>query len=358
MKKNTLFIFVFCFLFLYFPFFSTFSSTEKTVERQILEVKYPEIAGTMPLYVEKSTLPDYIVYVVQFLIVLSIAVTIICIFGAGFSWLTANNDPHKIKEGRERFVSALFGLIIVFFSFLFLSSISPTMVELDDLKVSEIEESFPPGVYLSTEEIFPQDYTEEETETVHRITASSRNVEELGEGAKTIRIANHLDENNNVLGYYYAVVLHELPAFRGRCAFFINETNSPLDFSFSEKFSSITIIQINAFSNGKGKVVAYEKPSFNEEYPFQALNLSTRAFSPLSINGVWSLDIEGNYGVILSSGSDWNSSFNGCGIFFDTRPIYDLKGHSMNQCNTKKAAPFYAAYESCATHYIVLPLFR
>jgi hypothetical protein len=358
MRKNTLFVFVFFFFFLFCSFSSIRASTEKTVERQLLEVKYPEIAGTIPLYIEKSTLPDYIIYLVQFLIVLSIAITVICIFGAGFSWLTANNDPNKIKEGKERFASALFGLIIVFFSFLFLTSINPTMVELDDLKVSEIEEPFPPGVYLSTEEVFPQNYVEGETESTHRITTSSRDMEELGEGIKTIRIANHLDENNNVLGYYYAVVLHESPAFRGRCAFFINDTNIPLDFAFSEKFSSITIVQVNAFSNNKGKVVAYEKPSFNTEYPFQELNLSTREFSPLSINGVWSIDIEGNYGVILSSGSDWNSSSNGCGIFFDTRPIYDLKGHSMNQCNTKKAAPFYAAYESCATHYIALPLFR
>lgn len=357
MKKNNFFVFVFLSLILLSPVFFTFSTTEKTIEKQILEVKYPEISGTSPLYVEKSTMPDYVVYIVKFLIVLSLAITIISIFSAGFFWLTANNDPLKIKEGKDRFASAIFGLVIVFFSFVFLSSITPTMVELEDLTVIEIKESFPPGIYFSRKEVIPEEIEEEE-EDIFRITSSSRDVGEKGVGIKTIRIANHLDENNNVLGFYYAVVLHEETAFRGRCIFFINKTSEPLDFTFSETFSSVTVLQINANYKEEGKVVAYQSPSFNPNYPSQTLSLFTEMFTPLFINGVWSLDIEGNYGVILSSGYNWASSANGCAVFLDSRPIYDLKGHLINQCNTKKAAPYYAAYESCARYYAVFPLFK
>ena len=350
MKKIIFSLFIFFFL---FSFSVNFLFAQE--EEKYFEVDYPQIQEIRPVYVEGGGFPEFVTYMVYFLIAFSVAITIFSLIRGGLSWLTAKGDPYKIKEGRERINGAIFGLIIILSSSLFLSSINPQLIKMERLEIIETEESFPPGIYLSPEDYIPEN-PEEIGEDVFRISRPVRNLE--GFSVKTIRIANHLDNKGELAGYYYAVLLHGLPSYRGRCSLFINNETQFKDFSVPEGVTSVSIIQVRENPLVEGKVTAYMRPDFNENYPSQPLNTSGMGFSPLSINGVWSVDIEGKYAVVLASGNSWETTENGCGIFLDSKPIPDLKEHHMNKCNPIKSVPFFAAYESCSTHYTVFPLFR
>ncbi len=355
MKKILLITLLFSFLFS--PLAGSFVYTEEEAPRR-LEVEYPEIGGFRPVYMERDALPEYVIYIVQFLIFLAASITVFTLVTGGLIWVTAEGDPMKAKEGKERVASSVFGLIIVLSSVAFLSAISPTLIELEHLEeVAEIESPIPPGIYLSSRAYITEDL-KEMGEDVFRITSSNRNLRDMGEGTRSLRIVNQLNERGELMGYYYGVVIHELPAFRGRCEFFINDSVNPRDFSIPEDIASITIIRINADPPETGEVMAYARPDFNENHPYQTLRLFTERFTPLSIGEVWSIDIEGSYGVILGSGDSWQTTGDGCGVFLDSKPLPDLKGHHMNRCNPRREVPYYAAYDSCATHYITLPLFR
>ncbi len=324
-----------------------------------LEIDYPEIGGFRPVYEETGGISEYLLYITQFLIGLSIVVTVFSLVKAGILWMTSAGKPLKIKESKEQLSSALMGLLIILFSFVFLSAIDPTLLELKELEVIEVEETHPPGVYLSLSGEFPDEVEEEgEAEDVYRISSSVRNLEELRGRVESIRIANQTGQEGELIGYYYGVILHEEPAFRGSCEIFVNEGVEPEDFSVSGSVSSVTVIRIDENPPEEGGVTAYERPDFREDHPYQRLGRVTTSLNPLGIDGVWSIDIEGNYGVLLSSGSSWESMEDGCGVLLDGKPIPDLKGHHMNRCNPRRETPFFAAYESCATHYAVFPLFQ
>ncbi len=343
------------FLFLCILFLSLCSNLFALEGERYFEVDYPKIQEIKPVYVEGGGLPEYITYMVYFLIAFSIIITIFSLIRGGISWITARDDPAKIKDGRDRIGGAIFGLIIILSSSLFLSSINPRLVKMERLEVIETEESFPPGIYLSPREYIPEEIEEMEDD-IFRISRPLRNLEDFS--VKSIRIANHLDGSGNLAGYYYTVVLHELPSYRGRCILFANDGVAPKDFLVPEGVSSISIIQTRETPLVEGKVVAYMRPDFNENYPFQTLDTLSVGFIPLSIKGVWSVDIQGKYAVVLSSGNSWETTGEGCGVFLDSKPIPDLKEHHMNKCNPIKSVPFFAAYESCSTHYAIFPLFR
>ncbi len=324
-----------------------------------MEVNYPEIGGLSSTHLIGESLPDYLIYIVQFLVAFAVIVSVFSIISGGVLWVTSGGNPLKIKEGKEKFSSAILGLIIILSSYTFLFSLNPDLTEVDDPVIEERKESHPPGIYLSAENAIPLDF-EEISDDVRRIERSKRNLEELGGSIRTIRIANPLNNRGEVTDYYYGVLIQEDRGFRGRCEFLVNPSPEVKDFTINDNknISSVTVIQINANPPERGFVTAHSRPDFREDYPYETLNLNALSMQRLSINGVWSLDIEGSYGVVLSSGEDWETSDDGCGVFLESNPISDLKGHHMNLCNPRKITPIYAAYDSCSTHYVALPLFR
>ncbi len=348
MKKYLLLIFL-----LLLPLSSFLSAQETT---RGFEVDYPQIGDIQLSYTEGEGLSSYIAYMVYLLIFISLLITVVSLIRGGLSWLNAKGDPLKIKEGKEKITGSIFGIIIILSSVTFLSSINVNLIKLEELEVLEVvEETVPPGIYLSSLPYVPED-TQEYGENIRRTTNSIRNLEDFD--VKSIRISNQLDSRGDILGYYYAIVVHELPAYRGRCTIFVNNDIYPKDFTLPGEISSISVIRVNASPLDIGGVVGYMRPDFNERYPSQPFLRQTYNLLPLTINGIWSLDITGHYAVILSSGNSWDTSTNGCGVFLESKPIPDLKEHHMNKCNERREVPFFAAYESCATHYAVLPLFR
>ncbi len=354
-QKNSLLKFtLFLFLVIIFSFFSIYPLFSSNGG---FEVDYPEIEGIKPVYSEGDGLPEYIIYMVYLLIIIALLVTVFSLIKGGFLWMTANDKPLQIKDARGQITSAVFGLVIVLSSFVFLNSINPSLVELEELEIIEVEEEFPPGIYLSSETTFPPNI-DDYSGHIYRIEHSVRNLEEMN--VRSIRIANQVLRGGELLqkhGYYYGIVIHSKRGFQGGCDFIYNENPEPQDFSVPEGISSITVIQIPLDPLEIGGVEVYLRPDFNEKYSSQYLGRYNKDFKPLSIQEVWSMDINGLYGVILSSGNNWESSDN-CGVFLQSKPLPDLKGHHMNKCSPQDKVPIFSGYKSCATHYIIVPLFR
>ena len=337
----------------------------------LLELYYPEIREIQPTHADAETFPLYINYLVYLLVAVAAMITVISLIRGGISWLTAQGDPAKIKEGRDRITSSVFGLIIILSSFVFLDSINPDLKRIHELEVVEIEEpDFAPGIYLSSETTIPEE-REDMGEEVRRIRGPIRDLDDFE--LRSLRIVNAVSQDGGLLEYgrgegeipltfYYAIVLHKDPGYRGNCALLLNDGPEPKDFTdLPEGVSSITVMQVNKNPVDPGRVVAYQKPDFNESYPFQSLSAATQELTSLipqlRVN-TWSFDVVGKYGVILASGHSWETTNNGCGVFLDSKPMPDLKQHHMNKCEPNYDPPHFGSYKSCSTHYAVFPLFR
>lgn len=314
---------------------------------------YHPIEGVVGEGVTREGFPEHLIYIVQFLVVLAIAITILSLVRSGLLWMVSEGDPLKIKNAKEQLVSALMGFLIILSSYLILSALDPLLVEVGDVSLQEKDEEVFPGVHFSFEDEF-----NEEGE-VYRATAPVRNLEELGEELRSFRIINQTDEEGDLVGYYYGVVLHEDPSYRGRCEFFVNTDPDPKDFEVPGEFSSVTVVRIseNYHPREESYVKVYELPDFREEGGVERLDAQERGLTPLSLEEVWSMDIKGRYGIVLSSGDSWETTKEGCGVFLNSKPIADLKGHHMNTCDPLEGAPLFASYKSCATHYVAFPLF-
>ncbi len=337
----------------------------------LLELNYPEIREIQPTYADAQTFPLYINYLVYLLVAVGAIVTVISLIRGGMSWLTAQGDPAKIKEGRDRITSSIFGLIIILSSFVFLDSINPDLKSIHELEIIETEEpDFAPGVYLSSENTIPDD-REEMGEEVRRIRGPIRDLGNFE--LRSLRIVNAVSQDGGLLEYdrgegevpltfYYAIVLHKEPGYRGNCVILLNDESEAKDFTnLPEDVSSITVIQVNENPVEPGRVVAYQKPDFNENYSFQNLDTTTKELTslvPQLRRDLWSFDVVGKYGVILASGHNWETTNDGCGVFLDSKPAPDLKQHHMNICDPNYDPPHFGSYKSCSTHYAVFPLFR
>jgi hypothetical protein len=88
-----------------------------------LEVPIPGLTSTC-----LPALPDYIVAIFNF----SLMIVGIVVFGAllygGFRWLTSAGNPAALSDAKDQIFSALLGLIILFSAWLILNTINPELV--------------------------------------------------------------------------------------------------------------------------------------------------------------------------------------------------------------------------------------
>ncbi len=355
------------------------------------EVAYPEIGGYAPETTD-SSFPVYVRYIAQFLIFLGVLLAVFSLVRGGFLWVTSAGDPAKIKDSKEKVSAAILGLIIVLGASLFLSSINPSLTDFgdeDELKEkverSIVQDVHPPGIYLSKIGISGTN-TDDLEKMIHgedpdviRVMNSIRNLQGKGDGINTIRVVNQTDRGGELIGFYYALVLHENSGFQGKCHVIVsNEKEKDFDVSHIDSFSSITLIQVaddpplhnNVMVGG---VNLYAHPDFRGEVDELEIATVNNNFNLLPLTNtsqsVWSVEVirrnpeqrglseEGKFAIILSSGDTWESSEQ-CSVFLDSRAIPDLKMHHMNKCDEQTHMPIFSAYRSCATHYMVLPLYR
>ncbi len=377
-----------------------------------LEGEYPLIDGVT--VDEETQLPEYIEYIVRILIFTSIAVTLFALVRGGVLWISSQGDPTKIKDSKEQFLSAVMGLIIVLSSFVFLSTISPDLVEIDhkeeleDRREDVVNGDIFFGIYLSKDENISQyednidnlrEYLREDTKEdifegavegkrVYRKESSIWDLDDLSKEINSIVIVNPVNEEGELIGYYYGVVLHSEVGRRGKCEFIVNKETEPKivnagDFNASGDFSSMTVVQISTEEKPRRRgdhLTLYERPYFDIEYDSQKImgkkegdskeniefGFGIGAFYPIEIDGVWSIERSGNFGLILTSNSKWdtggwNDNTNDCAVFLETRSQPDLKNHHINKCNRREPKPFLINYDSCVKNegfYSLFPIFE
>jgi len=140
-KKLCLILFLTIFLIL---IFGGISSAQPN-----LEVNYPEFGG------QKVTpyLPDYVQYIYYAVIGISGIIALVMLIGAGTKYIMSAGNPEKMKDAREQIKAAIFGLIILFASYLIINIINP---ELTILRLTPTDPSLPElssGVYFCTKKV-------------------------------------------------------------------------------------------------------------------------------------------------------------------------------------------------------------
>ncbi len=353
MKKNLLLSLLILLLFLSFvdPVFS-----------QGLEVEYPTIDEYRPVSMDPGGFPEYLRYFIRFLTIGAGVVAFGALTYGGFLWMTSEGEPLKLQKSKSRIIASFVGLLIIISSYILLGSINPTLVELERVEIEEVDDVRSPGVYLSLSGSFHEGNPEEIKENVRKITSSERSLGSLMGEIKAVRIVNPTDASGEMI-YRYVVVLHGEESFRGECEFLLtnmdNHNFTNIRGEILENTSSVSVVRAEKYGTEPyGRVIAYDKPEFQEGSGWQRLFVTaTDHFAPLEVEP-WSIEVEGSYAVILASGSDWNQMDDECAVFAASRPITSLVGHYMNRCSPYFFSAFFAAYRSCATHYASFPLYR
>lgn len=112
-QQNRFTLVIFCF-FLLFPL-PVFSQ----------QLDYPEISGLTPA--PGITIEEFAHYLYQFSLVAGAILAIGFFIYGGFSYLTSAGNVNKMKEAKDQIVSSLLGLLILFSSYLILSSLDPQL---------------------------------------------------------------------------------------------------------------------------------------------------------------------------------------------------------------------------------------
>ncbi len=331
-----------------------------------VEVEYPEIEGWRPETTEPGEFDEYIRYVARFLTILASLIAFGALIYSGFMWITSAGEPLKLQESKRRIIASLAGLLIILSSYILLGSISPSLVTLVEMDVEVVEEIHSPGVYLSLSGQFHDGNPELIMENVRKINSSEAGLGGLQGEIKALRIVNPTEDDKpgSSIVYRHLVVLHGEENFRGECTL-LTTSNAAQEFTITsperEKMASISIARVEAGGDPYGGVIAYDRPEFRQGSGWQTLTPTGTTLQSLSIDGVWSVAIEGSYAVILAGGANWNqmnANKRECALFATSTPLVNLTGHYMNRCNPYWYSAFFAAYESCSTHYALFPLYR
>ncbi|MCX6760155.1 MAG: pilin, partial [Candidatus Nealsonbacteria bacterium] len=153
MKYSKINIFFIAILLLIFacPLISMAQSSSSAIPAPQLEIDYPSLEpfATNPptTPIGPNVLPNYIVYVFGFIIVVSAITAVVMIAIGGVEYIYSAGSPEKMKSGVSKITSSVLGLIILGCSFLILKTINPNLVKIDEPYVAPFVSEFNYGVW-------------------------------------------------------------------------------------------------------------------------------------------------------------------------------------------------------------------
>ena len=151
-----------------------------------LEVEYPEMAGIKP-ETTAFPLPEYVKYIFNSAIILGGVIAFLALVYAGFRYSTSLGSPATQKEAKKQIQTALFGLSLLFLSWLILTTINPQLV------VSKLPSLKPPVLPAVTPVFFPPAKEPGEfTIELKKYTELAEKVEKSSE--KEVKAAKELKE--------------------------------------------------------------------------------------------------------------------------------------------------------------------
>lgn len=187
---------------------------EKQLSSTELEIGYPEFGGFKPETVT-TPLPQYAKYIFNFLIGISGFIALVVLIMAGYQYLTSAGAPEKIGDAKNKIFSALLGLIILFCSYLILTTINPQLIILRVAPTLPILSSLNSGVYLCTEAL-PETFNnawkniltaKQINDEIVKLPLSEEVLNEKKEELK--RISEELDSYLKTISEYCYVVTHK-----------------------------------------------------------------------------------------------------------------------------------------------------
>ena len=95
-----------------------------------LEITYPEIPGLTRPTTVKAILPEYIKYIFGFALIIAGLIAFGAIIYGGVRYLTSAGSPSALGDAKDQIFSAILGLVILFCSYLILTTINPQLVGL------------------------------------------------------------------------------------------------------------------------------------------------------------------------------------------------------------------------------------
>ncbi len=117
-----------------------------------LEVPLPQTGGGSAI-TQTPLLPDYIKYIFNFSIGIAGLIAFLTMVYGGFRYLTSAGNPSAMSDANSQIFASLIGLVILFGSYLLLTTINPQLVVINPgLTSSGLTTTTIPGVYLCKEQ--------------------------------------------------------------------------------------------------------------------------------------------------------------------------------------------------------------
>lgn len=385
-------------LFLVFLFGSGFVIA---VERP-LEVEYPEIGEWTPTIVrETDLLPRYVQYVFKIAIVIAGLVAFAALIYGGIRYLTSAGSPTALTDAKERITAGILGLVLLLSSYLILTTINPQLTFLT------IEKE-PPGLF-----VWKGGYVYLYVEGRKEPYKFALSIPKLSfyfdpEKIEKIKVENPLEsvpdpkdpEGKKMIvkpigKYALGAILHTDNWYKGGCRIFSPDLNKEdeewpeselskvhpyLGTILAPKIGTILAPTTELLPKASSLTLFYRVP--NEMYygevklcpevdlegdcetykegRVDATNLPVRLVSDrLHIDeGVWSMEITGNYLVVLFDAEVPFTKGNfptRCQVFRGPVTHKNLEKAPINKCAPYTVSWGYRRYHSCAKSVAIFP---
>jgi hypothetical protein len=112
-----------------------------------LETNYPEVPNATTPTTTTTSVPKYVEYLFYFLVWGSGILALLALIYGGFKYITALGNPDKLRDAKDRIISALLGLAIVVGSYLILWQINPQFLTFNLPPLKPMINSISPGVW-------------------------------------------------------------------------------------------------------------------------------------------------------------------------------------------------------------------
>jgi len=332
-----------------------------------LEIEYPDTPGS-PGLTSKSSISDYVKYIFNFAIWISMFLALGILTYSGVQYLTSAGNVEKIRDAKEQITSALLGLLILLGSYLILVSINPQLI------IFPIPSTYPTfsilkhGVLvckeqadvntawnLQNEALDPDTSLERKREIKEQLEPLLEKIYEEQcyhiDGGGSIR--KEFDNWNliNASVYikyiyfipdlapkdprkmkFYGAIIYEDKGFKDKSAFLYQApgTDRPYEYNYQEvEWQGITVSSIRPFTfsapGPKDKAILYEETNFNQGTTSpkdigvkgidKFLEVYDLAFTPQSV------EIKENYIILLCTQKE-------CEVFIEPGD-YDLNNNKV-----------------------------
>ncbi|MDO8639490.1 MAG: hypothetical protein Q7R53_01060 [bacterium] len=390
-------ILIFIFIGIIFSAFASFALADRA-----LEVSYPDIPNVIKPTTVKALLTDYIKYIFSFALMLAGFIAFGSLIYGGVLYASSAGSPGAINDAKSRMFAGILGLIVLFSSYLILTTVNPQLVILapsvttnwgvtiyknsgcggDSKEITKDTPDFGGGFQsfkfkvatpgMLDVNFFAGTYYAGDHQLISSGSADCLNTDRANSSvrfiwklpgvylvrndglekflpASTATVGDFNDrvweiKFNNIAGVNYGAVLHENQDFKGECSVFTGSDNDFSDNVIGGRTSSVTTFIQSDQEIGDG-VTFYKNDNFGD-------NIGTYKNTEVPSMGgnndqVTSLEIQGNYIAILFEDGDYKKK---CQVF--TKSNANLRNEPMGRCG---CGPFGWGCTDCLSSFKVYP---